>query len=100
MRTATTERNRPETWRGDHGWRQQAACAGTETDMFFPPHGMRGQARDKWIADAKKVCAQCVVRLECAAYAAEFPERYGIWGGVTEEERGYGSHSERKKGKR
>lgn len=96
---AATER-RPETWRGDHGWRQLAACAGINTDAFFPPEGMRGKQRDRWIADAKTICAQCAVLDQCAAYAADQPERYGIFGGLTEQERGYGNHSGRKKGKR
>jgi hypothetical protein len=36
---------------------------------------------------AKAVCARCEVRVECADYALRAREPYGVWGGLTEEER-------------
>ena len=33
------------------------------------------------------VCASCSVRVECADYAIRAREPYGVWGGLTEEER-------------
>lgn len=36
---------------------------------------------------AKTVCATCSVRLECADYAIRAREPYGVWGGLTEEDR-------------
>lgn len=59
-------------------WRDQAACLGTDSDLFFPELGQsRGVA-----ADAKAICARCEVTVECARFAYESGMRYGIWGGM------------------
>ena len=36
---------------------------------------------------AKAVCASCPVRVECLEHAIAVDERYGIWGGLTQDER-------------
>jgi WhiB family redox-sensing transcriptional regulator len=36
---------------------------------------------------AKAICAGCPVKAECADYAIRAREPYGVWGGLTEEER-------------
>lgn len=36
---------------------------------------------------AKKLCAECPIRLKCLAYAVEADEPYGVWGGMTTRER-------------
>lgn len=36
---------------------------------------------------AKSVCASCPVRNECLEHAISLDERYGIWGGLNQEER-------------
>lgn len=61
-------------------WQEQALCAQTDPEAFFPEKG--GSTRD-----AKKVCQNCEVRAECLAYALENDERFGIWGGMSERER-------------
>ncbi len=38
-------------------------------------------------AYAKKLCAECPIRVECLAYAVEADEPYGVWGGLTTRER-------------
>ncbi|MFJ2780220.1 WhiB family transcriptional regulator [Kitasatospora sp. NPDC087315] len=49
---------------------------------------------DKWLSDkandiiaAKRGCTGCPVRKPCAAYAIEFGETGGVWGGLTEDDR-------------
>ena len=37
--------------------------------------------------DAKKVCTECEVKVECLEYALANDERFGIWGGLSERER-------------
>ncbi len=69
------------------GWRSLAACRGMDTDLFYPEG--RGRALRTRESIAKQICAQCPVALECRRAAAEMPERYGIWGGLTEGERGW-----------
>lgn len=71
----------------DGGWRTLAACRGMDTDLFYPEG--RGRALRMREHIAKQICAQCPVSLECRQAAAEMPERYGIWGGLTESERGW-----------
>jgi Transcription factor WhiB. len=65
---------------GPLAWQQQALCAQTDPEAFFPEKG--GSSRE-----AKSVCAKCDVRAECLEYALENDERFGIWGGLSERER-------------
>ena len=62
------------------GWRQDALCAETDPEAFFPEKG--GSTRE-----AKRVCTGCEVRLECLEYSLANDERFGIWGGLSERER-------------
>lgn len=58
-----------------------AVCAQTDQDGFFPERGISGR-------QAKKVCLNvCTVREQCLEYALKNEERWGIWGGTTEHER-------------
>jgi WhiB family redox-sensing transcriptional regulator len=61
-------------------WRQQAACHGTDLDLFYPE---RGQSA----GPARQVCARCPVRQPCLEYALSNRITSGIWGGQTERER-------------
>ena len=61
-------------------WQEDALCAQTDPEAFFPEKG--GSTRD-----AKRICAQCTVRAECLEYALKNDERFGIWGGLSERER-------------
>ncbi|SLN01148.1 Sporulation regulatory protein WhiB [Brevibacterium yomogidense] len=65
---------------GDLAWQDQALCAQTDPEAFFPEKG--GSTRE-----AKKVCSSCDVRSECLEYALSNDERFGIWGGLSERER-------------
>lgn len=68
-------------------WQLLAACRGEDPDVFFHPEGERGAARAARIAHAKAICTACPVRAACAAHALAVREPYGIWGGLSEEER-------------
>lgn len=61
-------------------WMDEALCAQTDPEMFFPDRG--GSSRE-----AKKVCAECDVREQCLAYALAHDVRVGVWGGLTSRER-------------
>ena len=52
-------------------WQEQALCAETDPEAFFPEKG--GSTRE-----AKKVCLTCDVRGECLEYALMNDERFGI----------------------
>lgn len=61
-------------------WRDRAACKGAPLDWFFPE-------RSESAARAQKLCAGCEVRADCLHWAMVAPERFGIWGGVSEKKR-------------
>ena len=61
-------------------WTSDALCAQVDGDLFFPEKG--GSSKE-----AKKVCAECPIRVECLQYALDHGERYGIYGGLSERER-------------
>ncbi|MCV7104906.1 MULTISPECIES: WhiB family transcriptional regulator [Mycolicibacterium] len=67
-------------------WQQQAACIGQDL-LFFHPDGERGRHRRARQLSAKAVCDRCPVRRQCREHAVRFPEHYGTWGGLAEEER-------------
>lgn len=68
-------------------WQLQAACRSHPVEMFFSPWGERGGARARREAAAKAVCGSCPVLLACRAHALRTGESYGIWGGLSEQER-------------
>ncbi|MFC8430112.1 WhiB family transcriptional regulator [Streptomyces sp. NPDC057253] len=59
-----------------------AACRGTDTATFFPAPGDLATVRR-----ALLICGRCPVLIPCRRYALDHRERYGIWGGLTEETR-------------
>jgi len=61
-------------------WREEAACRGMDPALFFP-------GPDEDPERALAVCRTCPVRDECLEWAIAAHERYGIWGGTTEQER-------------
>jgi WhiB family redox-sensing transcriptional regulator len=61
-------------------WREDALCAQTDPEGFFPEKG--GSTRH-----AKSICDRCTVAAECLDYALANQERFGIWGGLSERER-------------
>ena len=61
-------------------WQEQALCAETDPEAFFPEKG--GSTRE-----AKKICTGCEVKAQCLEYALATDERFGIWGGLAERER-------------
>jgi WhiB family transcriptional regulator, redox-sensing transcriptional regulator len=69
------------------GWQDDAACRGRDVVPFFAPDGERQPEREIRERKAKGVCASCPVRVQCLDYAISRPEKYGVWGGLNEEER-------------
>lgn len=62
------------------GWRERALCAQTGPELFFPEAG-------RTTRDAKRICCACEERVACLEYALAHDERFGVWGGLSEEER-------------
>jgi WhiB family redox-sensing transcriptional regulator len=68
-------------------WQDHGACRTADPLLFFHPQNERGSARVRRDRAAKMICAGCPVRVECADYAVRAREPYGVWGGLSEEDR-------------
>ncbi|MGM5068812.1 WhiB family transcriptional regulator [Rhodococcus qingshengii] len=68
-------------------WQLAAACRYTNPAVFFHPDNERGEPRVDRVRAAKRICRRCPVLPQCRDYALNAPERHGVWGGFTEEER-------------
>ena len=63
----------------DEHWTASAACKGSALDFY---------SEDKNdIFMAKLICVGCPVRAICLEEAMKTKERYGVWGGTSEQER-------------
>jgi WhiB family redox-sensing transcriptional regulator len=61
-------------------WQLQAACRGMDSSLFFHPANERNTDRENRISAAKQICLHCPAVTACL-------EPYGIWGGLSEDER-------------
>lgn len=68
-------------------WQNSGACRDLPSEMFFHPDGERGPNRRNRENKALAVCATCPVIQQCRNQALVIQEPYGIWGGLTEEDR-------------
>ena len=59
------------------------ACLGTDPELFFPE---RGNGK---LGDARRVCSRCPLRVRCRDWAMSrsWNELYGVWGGMSQQER-------------
>lgn len=82
MRNPTAFTASEERW----SWADQGNCVGSP-DLFYnsddEPKSSR-RKREEW---AKRLCESCPVMSACRRYALENRELYGVWGGMTENER-------------
>jgi WhiB family transcriptional regulator, redox-sensing transcriptional regulator len=69
-------------------WQISAKCRGEAGRDFYPPFGGE-RKRDRVAREhrAKLVCGSCAVRTQCLDHAIASGERYGVWGGMTFDER-------------
>ncbi|MEO6821885.1 MAG: WhiB family transcriptional regulator [Candidatus Nanopelagicales bacterium] len=68
-------------------WQLVARCREVDPAVFFHPEGERGSARLARERAAKAICATCPVIAECASHALSVHEPYGVWGGLSEDDR-------------
>ncbi|MGX1266923.1 WhiB family redox-sensing transcriptional regulator [Streptomyces phaeoluteigriseus] len=66
-------------------WRHNAVCREEDPDLFFPI-GNTGPALLQ-IDEAKAVCRRCPVMDQCLQWALESGQEFGVWGGLSEDER-------------
>jgi WhiB family redox-sensing transcriptional regulator len=80
-------RRLPPLRQGDWDWQMRAACRGVDTSNFYHPENERGPSRVRREMRAKAVCASCPVIQNCLRWALAAREPYGVWGGLSVEER-------------
>ena len=68
-------------------WQLRGHCHGLDVAVFFLPEGVRGPRKARRERAAKAICSQCPVLERCAEFALTTREQYGVWGGMTPEER-------------
>ena len=62
-------------------WFADANCLGLDPAVFITEGG-------ESLEPARRVCAACVVRVECLDYAlSQSPRVVGVWGGTSERDR-------------
>jgi len=74
LRTLPTDPSPPDVWQ------EQAACYGINPDVFFP-------TSEEEAGPALAYCGACHIQEVCLAWAVKNGERYGVWGGLTEQQR-------------
>lgn len=68
-------------------WQYEGACRDADPESFFLDPNMRGLNKKTKELNAIKVCNTCPVKQECLDHALSVPEYFGVWGGMTEEQR-------------
>ena len=69
----------PRWWTPPGPWTALAACAADPELMFADDYPS--------VTAARQVCGGCPVRADCLAFALDHAEPFGVWGGLTTEER-------------
>ncbi|MPV87447.1 WhiB family transcriptional regulator, partial [Georgenia ruanii] len=68
-------------------WQYQGACREADPNLFFHPEGERGGTRRRRDEAAKAICSACPVIQQCREHALKVREPYGVWGGLSEDDR-------------
>ena len=68
-------------------WQEDGKCKEADTEMFFLDAGERGKQKNQKQREAQKICRGCPVIEQCLSHALNVPEFYGVWGGMTPEQR-------------
>ena len=68
-------------------WQYEGACREADPTLFSPRGGAGGAPRRRRAAAAKAICGSCPVIDECREHSLAVREPYGVWGGLSEDER-------------
>ena len=73
-------------------WRLLATCRHADPQLLFPVSAS-GPSLDQ-LTQAKAICAGWPIRRQCLAFALDTRQDHGVWGGISEQERGpaHGRH--------
>ena len=65
-------------------------CQNTDPELWFGDsnqNGYTGNERGFNYSDARKLCNKCPVRQQCLEYALANREEFGMWGGLSPQQR-------------
>ena len=71
-------------------WEGRALCRDYEPELFFPTTSHLDTTEGRRVTNAReaqRICARCPVARECGRYALATRQAYGVWGGMTQEDR-------------
>ena len=68
-------------------WHYEGACGEADPNLLFLPVGERGAARRRRADAAKQYCMRCPVLELCRERSLAAREPFGVWGGLSEDER-------------
>ena len=68
-------------------WQEESNCRNADSDLFFLDPMMRGKEKRNKEQEAKKICKGCPVVQQCLNHALSIPEFFGVWGGMTADQR-------------
>ena len=68
-------------------WMDEGLCSQVDMDLWFPGDGQPSDL-PKMICNGREGRPGCPVRAQCLEYALSHDERFGVWGGLSERERG------------
>lgn len=72
----------------DTSWHHQGTCTPQDQHFFYHPENERGSTRRARANAAKAICRECPIRKTCREQSLATREQYGVWGGLSEDERG------------
>ncbi|WP_235026838.1 WhiB family transcriptional regulator [Dietzia lutea] len=67
-------------------WADQGKCIG-RADLFYNSDDESKVRRRRKEKQAKRLCETCPVKSRCQQHAMENRELYGVWGGLSENDR-------------
>jgi len=68
-------------------WQEESNCREVDSEVFFLDPQARGKNKTDKEKAAKKICKGCPVVQQCLSHALAVPEFFGVWGGMTADER-------------
>ena len=66
-------------------WLRDALCRGVHAHIWYPP--LESPNPHNYYTVGKRVCVRCPVWKECLSEATKNNETWGMWGGLTPQER-------------
>lgn len=77
----------PAPKESNYAWQYEGACNNYNPETFYLPFNARADEKRQLIKEAKAICKTCPVIKECLDFALNTEERFGVWGGLSAEER-------------